>query len=321
MNMMKKTMTSVLFAAMLTGLAACGSDDSENSAEEADSGEQNTEENSGSDESGNESSGSESGENAEPLQMAQINWAENIAVTNMWKVILEDKGYDVELNNLDMGTIMKSLSEGGLDINLEVWLPVQDKNYVDEYGDEVNFSDEVWYENAKVGLVVPEYMEDVNSIEDLNDNVEKFEGEITGFDPGAGTMEVTEELINEYNLDYELLPSSEPAMLEEINQAISNEEPIVAPLWSPHRVFSVHDLKYLEDPKNTYGDSEQIHHATRQGFADEYPELDQWFKNWKMSDDEIGTLMVAVNEAEKPIDGAEKWVEENQDLVNEWIEE
>lgn len=28
-----------------------------------------------------------------------------------------------------------------------------------------------------------------------------------------------------------------------------------------------------------------------------------------------------VNEAENPIEGARKWVEENQDLVNEWVKE
>ncbi|RSL32736.1 glycine betaine ABC transporter substrate-binding protein [Salibacterium salarium] len=309
---LKKKLSFITFLILIIGLSACGSDDSE-SSEGNDEGSEETEE--------NEEAADEEANSDDKIMMGQINWAENIAVTNMWKVILEDQGYDVEFNVLDMGTTMAAVAEGGLDVSLEVWLPVQDANYVEEYEDEINFSEETWYDNAKVGLVVPEYMEDINSIEDLNENSDKFNGEITGFDPGAGTMEVTETLIDEYELDYELLPSSEPAMLEEINQAIQAEEPIVAPLWSPHRVFSEHDLKYLEDPKNTYGDSEKIHHATRQGFAEDYPEVDEWFKNWKMDDDAIGDLMVAVNEAEEPIDGAEKWVEENQDLIDEWMNE
>lgn len=254
------------------------------------------------------------------VEMGQINWAENIAVTNMWKVILEDRGYNVEFSVIDMGTTMAALKDGGLDVSLEVWLPVQDANYLEQYQEDVNFSDEVWYENAKVGLVVPTYMEEVNSIEDLNDHKEKFEGEITGFDPGAGTMEVTEQLIEEYDLEFELIPSSEPAMLTEIKQAISNEEGIVAPLWSPHRIFAEEDLKYLEDPKNVYGDTEKIHHATRLGFEEDFPEFSQWLKNWKMTDEQIGELMIAVNETEEPIDGAREWVEENEDLINEWVE-
>ncbi|MFB4475929.1 glycine betaine ABC transporter substrate-binding protein, partial [Oceanobacillus caeni] len=144
----------------------------------------------------------------------------------------------------------------------------------------VNFSEETWYDNAKVGLVVPSYLEEINSIEDLKKNSELFQGEITGFDPGAGTMLVTEEVIEEYDLDYELLSSSEPAMLTEIEAATENKEPIVAPLWNPHRVFSELDLKYLEDPKEVYGGVEKIYHATRLGFAEDFPEVSEWIKNW-----------------------------------------
>ncbi|SDQ76972.1 glycine betaine ABC transporter substrate-binding protein [Virgibacillus salinus] len=294
----KKITVLILSLILLAALAACGEDS-------------NKSENS----SGNKSP------KDRPIEMAQINWAENIAVSNMWKVILEEKGYKVNLNLLDMGTIMKALSEDELDINLEVWLPVQDKNYLKEYKDQVFFSEATWYDDAKVGLVVPSYMEDVNSIADLNEHKKKFDGEITGFDPGAGTMEVTEEMIKQYELEYELLPSSEPAMLSAMNEAIKEEEPIVVPLWKPHRVFAKHDLKFLEDPKKSFGGVEKIHHATRQGFAEDYPEVSKWMKNWQMDDDSVGQLMTYVNEAEEPIEGARKWVEENQDLVNEWVKE
>src|SRR5690625_7603677 len=72
----------------------------------------------------------------------------------------------------------------------------------------------------------PEYMEDINSVEDLNDHKDLFEGEIIGFEPGAGTMEVTETLIEDYNLDFELVPSSEAAMLGALREAVKAEEPI-----------------------------------------------------------------------------------------------
>lgn len=257
------------------------------------------------------------------INIGQVSWAENIAVTNMWKVILEKEGYEVKFHLLDIGTQMAALENDALDINLEIWLPVQDAEYVEQYKDKVNFSEETWYDNAKVGLVVPSYLEDINSIEDLKENNELFHGEITGFDPGAGTMLVTEEVVEEYDLDYEVLSSSEPAMLTEIEAAMENKEPIVAPLWNPHRVFSTLDLKYLEDPKNVYGGVEKIHHATRHGFAEDFPEVNEWVKNWKMDDQSIGELMSYVNEAEEngedPSVGAEKWIEDNQDLVNEWV--
>ncbi|SES91198.1 glycine betaine/proline transport system substrate-binding protein [Oceanobacillus limi] len=271
-----------------------------------------------------DSNESNEGSDKPTIDMGQISWAENIAVTNMWKVILEEQGYDVEFHLLEMGTQMEALANDELDINVEIWLPVQDAEYVQQYEDKINFSEETWYDNAKVGLVVPSFMEEINSIEDLNDHKEELDGQITGFDPGAGTMLVVQDVIEEYDLDYELLPSSEPAMLEELEKAIDKEEPIIVPLWNPHRVFSSMDLKYLEDPQKMFGEVEKIHHATRLGFSDDYPEVSEWVKNWKMGDEAIGDLMSYVKEAEdegkEAIDGAEKWVEDNQDLVDEWIQ-
>ncbi|GAE36603.1 glycine betaine ABC transporter substrate-binding protein [Halalkalibacter akibai] len=255
----------------------------------------------------------------EELEIGQINWAENIAVTNMWKAILEEKGYNVKLTVLDMGVTMKALESGELDVSLEVWLPVQDANYLDTYQDTINFSESTWFDNAKVGLVVPTYLEDVNSVEDLNQHKELFNEVIVGFDPGAGTMEVAQQLIEDYNLEFELLSSSEPAMLAEIGTAVGNEEAIVAPLWSPHSVFSNYDLKFLEDPQNTFGGVEKIHHATRLGFEEDYPEISKWLQNWKMDDQEIGELIHYVESAENPFDGAKQWIEENQDLIDQWV--
>ncbi|GIO24292.1 glycine betaine ABC transporter substrate-binding protein [Oceanobacillus sp. J11TS1] len=278
-------------------LSACGSDSSDESSTE---------------------------KGSKTIDLGQTSWEENIAITNMWKIILEEEGYEVNLHLLDIGTQMAALENDELDISPEIWLPVQDAEYVKQYEDTVDFSEETWYDNAKVGLVVPSYMDNINSIEDLHANKENLNAEITGFDAGAGTMLVVEDVIEDYELDYELISSSEPAMLTALQEAINKKDEIVIPLWNPHRVFAEMDLKYLNDPKNIFGDSEKIYHATRQGFHEDYPEIDQWFKNWKMNDEQIGELMSYVGEAEnegkKAIEGAEKWVNENNDLVNQWLE-
>lgn len=255
------------------------------------------------------------------ITIAQINWPENIAVTNMWKAILEEEGYDVELILVEMGPQMASLAEGDLDIAPEIWLPVQDKTYFEEYKDEVDFAEEPWYDNGQVGLVVPTYMEDIHSIEDLNKHKELFEAEIVGFEPGAGTMLVTEDVIDEYDLDFELVPSSEAAMIVSIREADKHEDPIVAPLWKPHYVFSEVDLKFLDDPKLIYGETEEIFMATRENFDKDYPEVDKWLRNWKLNDDELGSLMLEVQEHESdPLTGAKKWVENNRDVIKDWME-
>ena len=294
---MKRFLTLSIIVMISIILVACG--DTDEGASESDEGSNGDEE----------------------LVFGLINWPENIAVNHVWKVLLEEEGYEVDIRQLEMGTIMEALSTGDLDVGIEVWLPVQDINYYEQYNDTVYFNDTPWFDNGRVGLVVPEYMEDINSVEDLNDHKELFDGEIIGFEPGAGTMEVTEQIIDDYNLDFELVPSSEPAMLGALREAIKDEEPIVVPLWQPHGIFSDLDLKFLEDPKKTYGDIEEIYLATRDDFAEDYPEVHEWLSNWSINDDEtMGELINFVNESEDPLEGAKEWVEENRELTDEWME-
>src|SRR5699024_9139975 len=93
-----------------------------------------------------------------------------------------------------------------------------------------------------------------------------FDGEITGFEPGAGTMETTEEMMEEYDLDYDLVDSSESAMISAVKDADEQEEPIVAPLWKPHFIFAEADMKFLDDPKKSFGETEEIYMAAREDF-------------------------------------------------------
>src|SRR5690625_3394926 len=273
----------------------------------------------GDSEAGGSDSGDDNSKSDEEIVFGLINWPENIAVNHVWKVLLEEQGYEVDVKQLEMGTIMEALSTGDLDVGIEVWLPVQDISYYEQYKDTVDFNETPWFENGKVGLVVPEYMDEINSVEDLNANKELIEEEIIGFEPGAGTMEVTETLIEDYNLELELVPSSEAAMLGALKEAVKKEEPIVVPLWQPHGVFSELDLKFLDDPQETYGEVEEIYLAKREDFSEDYPEINEWLSNWSIDDDEtMGELINFVNNSDDPHEGAKEWVEENRDLTDEW---
>lgn len=271
------------------------------------------------DEASNADDETETEESDEEIMFGLINWPENIAVNHVWKVLLEEEGYNIDIRPLEMGTIMEALKTGDLDVGMEVWLPVQDISYYEEYKDSVDFNDTPWFANGKVGLAVPEYV-DIDSVEELNDNKELFDSEIIGFEPGAGTMETTEILLEDYDLDYTLVPSSEAAMLGAIKTAVSKEEPIVAPLWQPHGIFSEVDLKFLDDPKGTFGEVEELYLAKREGFSEDYPEVNEWMSNWSIDDDEtMGELINFVNETDDHEEGAKKWIEENRDITDEWI--
>ncbi|TDQ35384.1 glycine betaine ABC transporter substrate-binding protein [Aureibacillus halotolerans] len=150
---------------------------------------------------------------------------------------------------------------------------------------------------------------------------ESIDYTITGIDPGAGIMTKTEEVIKEYGLDeYSLQTSSGATMTKALETAIENEEPIVVTGWQPHWMFTKFEIKYLEDPKGVYGESETINTMVRKGLEEEMPSaytvLDQF--NWSL--EQMGEVMLDVQEGTDIEDASRAWVDENQELVSEWTE-
>lgn len=267
----------------------------------------------GSEENGNEGEVEEKGS----IEIGFNNWAENIAITNMWKLILEEEGYDVEITMSEKAPIWTGIASGSIDLSLEVWLPTTDEPFYEEHGDNLEMH-EVWFEGTGLGLVVPEYV-DIDSIEQLNERADEFEDRIVGIDAGASLTRLTEEAVEDYELELEFLVSSEPAMITELDSAYNQEEPVVVTLWNPHWAFSDYDIKYLEDPQGVYGEPEDIYYMSRLGFEDDYPEVIEWLNNWMMDDDSLGALMSAINQLEDEEAGAQQWIDENRDMVDEWL--
>jgi len=56
-------------------------------------------------------------------------WAENIAVTHLWKEILESKGYEVNIQQLQVSPLFVGLSKGDLDLFMDSWLPITHEAY------------------------------------------------------------------------------------------------------------------------------------------------------------------------------------------------
>lgn len=144
---------------------------------------------------------------------------------------------------------------------------------------------------------------------------------IIGIDPGAGLMKATEKVIQEYDLkDWELVEGSSAAMTAALTQAYKDQKPIIVTGWTPHWMFSKFDMKYLEDPKGVYGADEQIHTVVRKGLKEDQPSAYAFLDKFNWSPADMETVMMAINEGQKPEEAAAAWVKENEALVNEWVE-
>jgi len=251
------------------------------------------------------------------------NWAENIAVANMWKVLLDEKGVKVQLQNADKALIYNSVAQGKIDLTFEVWLPSGDKPAFDKVKDRV-VQIGPWFKEANLGLVVPDYVA-VDSIDQLNANKTLFASagrpKIVGIDSGSSLMQLTEKAKTAYQLDYDIQSSSESAMVLSLERAIQRREPVVVTLWKPHWIWSKYKLKYLKDPKGAYGATDSIYGIETQAFRTQHPDVERWLQQWKMDDNSLGGLMSEIirQGASTPEKGAKAWVDANRPLVQQWM--
>ncbi|MFJ7952650.1 glycine betaine ABC transporter substrate-binding protein [Lysinibacillus sp. NPDC096418] len=158
-----------------------------------------------------------------------------------------------------------------------------------------------------------------NSIEGSASIEEQVNYTIVGIEPGAGLTGLSQDALEQYeNLEGWILEESSTAgMLVSLKQAIDNEEPIIITGWKPHWKFSAYDLKILEDPKGVLGGAENINTLVRKDLEKDLPDvftvLDRFY--WEPEDME----QVMYNAQDEDFeDAAAKWIEDNQDKVNEW---
>lgn len=254
----------------------------------------------------------------EEINLGYVLWDSEIASTHVVAAVIQDDlGYEVDLTSVDAGPMWMGVARGDFDAMVAGWLPVTHEAYLEETKDEVvNLGPNL--EGAKLGLVVPEYVP-VNSIEELNDYVDEFDGEIIGIDPGAGLMAATERTIEEYDLDYDLVSGSDAAMTAALERAIDREEWIVVTGWTPHWMFAAHDLKYLEDPKKTLGEEEHIATIVHPDLQEKAPDVYTFLDNFYWTSEEMAAVMILIEEGMEPMEAARTWIAENRDRVDQWL--
>jgi len=252
------------------------------------------------------------------VKIGYVNWAECIAASNLWKVILEDEGYQVTLTQLDVAPLFVGLSKGDIDVFMDAWLPITHESYWNEYKDSLEDYG-IWYQGeAKIGIVVPNYVT-IDSIAQLKDEGNKFGNKIIGIDPGAGIMKASTRANEAYALGFEVVQGSEPAMMTAMDKAYGKNEWIAITGWSPHWMFAKYNLKYLDDPRKEFGAAEEIHTLANKDFSSEQAEVAAMLKKFKMTDAQIGSLEGLINEGMEPEAAAKKWIEDNRDIVNGWL--
>jgi len=250
-------------------------------------------------------------------------WSDAEAVTNIAKEVLEKRlGYKVELVMTDIGLQYAGVARGNLDVMLMAWLPTTHKTYWDKVsGDVVDLA--VLYDHARLGCAVPNYVpaSEVSSIADLaKPSVrERLHGIIQGIDPGAGLMRASERALNDYALTgYRILSASDAGMILALDRAIKRNEWIVVTAWSPHWMFARYPMRYLADPKGSFGADEAVHAVARKGFEADSPRAAAFLKKLKLTIPELEALMLRAKGSSYHAE-AVAWIQAHPQRVEEWL--
>ncbi|EPA2135421.1 glycine betaine transport system permease [Streptococcus pyogenes] len=252
----------------------------------------------------------------ETVNIAYVQWDSEVASTHVIAEVLKNEGYHVTLTPLDNAVMWQTVANGNADFSTSVWLPVTHgqqyqkyKSKLDDLGPNLK--------GTKLGLAVPKYMTDVNSIEDLSKQADQ---KITGIEPGAGIMAAAQKTLKEYhNLSsWELVAASTGAMTTSLDQAIKKKDPIVVTAWSPHWMFAKYDLKYLKDPKETFGSTENINTIARKGLKKDLPNVYKIIDKFHWTQKDMEAVMLDINKGMSPEAAAKKWVEANKSKVSSW---
>lgn len=247
-------------------------------------------------------------------------WDEGIAVSHLFKVMLEEEGYTVDTTEAEAGVVYTGLTGGDFDVNFDMWLPNTHADYLKQYGDEMEMLG-VWYDDAKLTIAVNEDSP-ITSLDELAAQADTVGNRIVGIESGAGLTRVTQDdVIPGYELeDMDFIVSSTPAMLAELKGATDAGENIAVTLWRPHWAYDAYPVRDLEDPKGLLGDAEEINSVGRADFAADYPTAASWIAAFELDDEQLFSLeniMFNENNGSDPDASAKEWLEANPTFVDD----
>lgn len=306
--MTKKLQFIVLALSLVLTLAACGS----NSGSNANGGGNNNK-------AGNVKIGKKD------ITILGDNYESSTARMYVMKQELEKMGYNVTLKQVGVGTMFAGLSGGSGDISLAVWLPNTHASYWKQYKNKLTKLSKIT-NKVPLGLTVPTYMKNINSIQDLANNKDnigkKLKWNLTGISAGAGEMKLTEnKVMPAYGLNkkWHLIQSSGPAMIASLKSAIKAHKPIVVTLWKPHWAFVKWHLKILKDPKNKYGKPDDVYAVSRKGFKKDSPAAAKLLSQYKWTKKDDEAVMLYHQKGMSWSDAAKKFLKNHKDLDKKWM--
>lgn len=220
------------------------------------------------------------------VRLSDLGWTD-IALTNTTaEIILGALGYEPSQTLLALNITFDSLKNGDIDVFLGNWRPVQDVDYKAYFDDGSAIPVATNLTGAKYTLAVPKYVYDggLTSFDDLQKFADKLDHKIYGIEPGTNKplLDMVAGKAHGLDGDWEVVESSEAAMLTQVQRAAETKEWIVFLGWQPHPMNVVMDIAYLEGGDAEFGPDfggATVRTLVRKGYSEQCPNVTRFFTN------------------------------------------
>jgi glycine betaine/proline transport system substrate-binding protein len=260
------------------------------------------------------------------VSLADPGWSD-IAVTNgIASLLLDGLGYKPQTRTLAVPIIFAGLQKGQVDVFLGNWMPAGQHDY-DRYVASGQIDKVV--ENlggTEYTLAVPTYAyeEGVQDFKDLDKFAARFGKKIYGIGSGSPANDYIRQMIanNEFGLgDWQLVESSEQAMLVQVGRAEKRGQFVVFLGWTPHPMNVQFDMQYLKGGEKFFGSTGSVNTLARKGFVAECPNVGKLLTNLKFTQEMENTIMDDVlNRKVANATAIKNWIKANPQVLDGWLE-
>lgn len=291
---------------------------------------------------------------AQDVVIGVPNWPSVRVTANVLKVVLEDNlGLDVELQNGSNPIIFEAMDSGAMHVHPEVWLPNQTNlhnTFVKEKGTVAMNPNGVPAEQAMCVTKATAGRTGIKALSELSDPDMAANFDSDGDGQGeiwigaAGWASTNVEKIRAKSYGYDqtmtLKEMDETLALAEVDAATDQDTNIVFFCYTPHHMFQLYDLVILEEP--AYDEAKwnvaqptddpnwlenssaavawdtarlHIHYSANvdEGAAGVLSKVD-------LTSAQVSAMVYAlIVEKQDAAEFAVKWVEENTDQVDSWL--
>ena len=250
------------------------------------------------------------------ITMGTMSWEDLLPVTGVTKIALENAGYTVNVVPFsEWGIAYAALTKGDIQI-LASQTDYVAHDYWDKNKDKLEKLSPVSH-GLFQALAVPKYVT-VDSMDQLNENADKFGGKIVGIEPGSGLMRDTIDAVKAYDLKLQLVEGSTAAMTAALKSAVDRQEWIVVTLWTPSWMAQKFDMKFLQDPKSIYPVSQSYYWIGQNGFAAAHPHAREVIASVYLPLEDNIAINSAVNDGMTMDAAIRDWADNHADLMKRW---